>query len=92
MEKPLSWPEINPLNAGWQVIAPLNDDLDYSVTSIQERNFVRQQIVTQLKAHILAIVKDPTQISQKAAAAIERIKNEHDISAYQEKLRALYRR
>ncbi|MDW8848232.1 glycosyltransferase family 4 protein [Erwinia sp. MMLR14_017] len=85
-------PEINPLSAGWQVITPLNDDLDYSVTSVQERNFVRQQIITQLKAHILAIVKDPTQISQKAAASIQRIKNEHDISAYQEKLRAIYRR
>lgn len=85
-------PEINPSEAGWQVISPLNDDLDYSVSSIQERNYVRQQIITQLKALILKIVEDPTQISQKAAAAIERIKREHDISAYQEKLRALYQR
>lgn len=85
-------PEINPVSAGWQVITALNDDLDYSVNSVQERNYLRQQIITQLKGLILTIVKDPTQISQKAAASIERIKNEHDISAYQEKLRALYQR
>ena len=83
-------PEINPETAGWQVINPLDEDLDYRVTSVEVRDALRQQIVTQLKTIILSIVQDPDQISRKAAAAIERIKTEHDISAYQQKLQALY--
>ncbi|WP_338567632.1 glycosyltransferase family 4 protein [Erwinia sp. E_sp_B01_3] len=85
-------PEINPVTAGWQVINPLDEDLDYRVTSVQVRDALRQRIITQLKTTILSIVQDPEQIGVKAAAAIERIKTEHDISAYQQKLQALYAR
>ena len=83
-------PEINPDTAGWQIINQLDEDLDYRVTSAEIRDALRQQTITQLKTIILSIVQDPDQISRKAAAAIERIKTEHDISAYQQKLQALY--
>jgi glycosyltransferase involved in cell wall biosynthesis len=85
-------PEINPEQAGWQVINSLNDDLDYSVKSIQERNYVRMQTIEQLKAIILSIFAAPEQINQKANAAIARIRNEHDILAYQQQLQMLYNR
>ncbi|MGE9550248.1 glycosyltransferase family 4 protein [Erwinia amylovora] len=83
-------PEINPQEAGWQVTHELNDDWEYSVSSAQDRDQLRQQTVKQLKALILDIVARPEQIIIKANAAIERIRAEHDVEAYQAKLRTLY--
>ncbi|WP_158781396.1 glycosyltransferase family 4 protein [Pantoea sp. BAV 3049] len=83
-------PEINPLEAGWQISHELNDDLEYSVLSGLDRDKLRQQTVKQLKELILDIVSQPEQITLKANAAIERIRIEHDVEAYQAKLRTLY--
>ncbi|WP_338575036.1 hypothetical protein VRB37_10755 [Erwinia billingiae] len=50
------------------------------------------QTIEQLKAIILSIFAAPEQINQKANAAIARIRNEHDILAYQQQLQRLYNR
>lgn len=83
-------PEINPTEAGWQVTQELNDDCDYSVTSARERDRLRRKTIDQLKAIIADIVETPELITQKANAAIARIRDEHDMEAYQIKLRSLY--
>ncbi len=83
-------PEINPTEAGWQVNHELNEDCDYSVTSAQERDRLRRKTIDRLKTIVADIVASPEQITQKANAAIARIRDEHDMAAYQTKLRALY--
>ncbi|WP_380178680.1 glycosyltransferase family 4 protein [Kalamiella sp. sgz302252] len=83
-------PEINPPEAGWMIKHELNEDCDYAVTSCLQRDGLRKKTVAQMKAIIEDIVRDPEQINAKANASIGRIKKEHDIDVYQEKLRALY--
>ncbi|MBV4366632.1 glycosyltransferase family 4 protein [Erwinia sp. BNK-24-b] len=83
-------PEINPQEAGWLVKHELNEDCDYAVTSFEQRDSVRRKTVDQMKAIIEDIIQNPEQIVDKANASIARIKNEHDVEVYQDKLRALY--
>lgn len=83
-------PEINPQEAGWQISHPLNEDSEYTVSSTADRDRLRQGTVSQLKNLLVDIVAHPEQIIQKANAAIGRIRDEHDMAAYQAKLRSLY--
>ena len=85
-------PEINPPEAGWQIVHELNDDCDYSVTSSQERDRLRRKTIDRLKAIVADIVETPELITRKANAAIARIRDEHDLDAYQTRLRSLYNR
>jgi len=83
-------PEINPQEAGWLISHPLNDDCDFSITSQQDRDTLRRNTVDRMKAIIEDIVRSPEQIHDKANASIARIRTEHNVEAYQAKLRQLY--
>jgi len=83
-------PEINPESVGWQVVNTLNDERDYEVRSEEEKLSLRQRNIEQLKTIIMDVVANPDQILEKANAAIQRIKTEHDLTSYREKLRAIY--
>lgn len=85
-------PEINPDSVGWQVCNPLNDEREYAVCSEEEKLTLRRSNISQLKTIIMDIVSDPEQIFIKANAAIERIKTEHDLASYRDKLRVIYNR
>jgi Glu-tRNA(Gln) amidotransferase subunit E-like FAD-binding protein len=75
---------------GWQVVNTLNDERDYEVRSVEEKLSLRQRNIEQLKTIIMDVVANPDQILEKANAAIQRIKTEHDLTSYREKLRAIY--
>lgn len=83
-------PEINPQEAGWLISHPLNDDCDYAITSRQDRDALRRKTVDRMKNIIEDIVRHPEQIHDKANAAIARIQSEHNVEAYQARLKKLY--
>ncbi|MGK3141344.1 glycosyltransferase family 4 protein [Pantoea sp. C2G6] len=85
-------PEINPASAGWVIAGELNEDREYSITSPQQKEQLRQTLVAGIKATLLAILERPEMLQEKGEAAILRIKEQHDTARYIARLNDIYRR
>ncbi|MBE5251612.1 glycosyltransferase [Mixta mediterraneensis] len=85
-------PEINPPEAGWCIGGTLNDDREYSIGSVAERDQLRQALVNALKLVLLEIIENPGIVQQKGEAAITRIKEQHCPSRYIQQLNDIYQR
>lgn len=83
-------PEINPEGAGWLIHQPLNDEYEYVIDSEEAKKRIRSQIVQQLKAHIIDILRNPGIITQYSAQSLKRIAEQHDPVAFSAQLDRFY--
>ncbi|MDF7650682.1 glycosyltransferase family 4 protein [Pantoea sp. Acro-805] len=83
-------PEINPEGSGWLIHQPLNDEFEYVVDSDEKKKHIRQQIVQQLKTHIVDILRNPGLITQYSAQSLKRIAEQHDPEKFSEQLARYY--
>ncbi|CAK6501236.1 D-inositol-3-phosphate glycosyltransferase (plasmid) [Pantoea sp. Nvir] len=83
-------PEINPDAAGWTIVCPLNEMFELTVTSVEEKLALRHLIVTQLKGHVRAILKDRDALLSRSANAVQRIETHHNPARFKESLDAIY--
>ncbi|MBK0093389.1 glycosyltransferase family 4 protein [Erwinia sp. S59] len=83
-------PEINPPGSGWLIQQPVNDEYEYVVDSQESKLQIRRQIVQQLKAHIIDILRNPGVIRQYSAQSLKRIAEHHDPGKFSEQLALFY--
>ena len=83
-------PEINNTSVGWIIRVPKNELGEALYSTPEERERLSQQIQSGMEAIISSIVADPSVIYTKAAAAIERVRDNHDPQVYAQKLREIY--
>ena len=83
-------PEINPETAGWLIKVPKNELGEALYITPEERAELSNAIQTGLEAIVRSIVEDPDQIAVKGAAALARIRQQHDPQMYAEALRQIY--
>ncbi|MDF2783520.1 MAG: glycosyl transferase [Pantoea eucrina] len=83
-------PEINPAQSGWLINCPLNDMFELNVDTLAEKMALRILIVSQLKAHIKAILEDRMRVADYSAAAVNRIRQHHDPDKFNRALSAIY--
>lgn len=85
-------PEINPASAGWLLEHPLDDDREFAINSLQDKEQIRQSLIEQLKSTLLAIANNPQLLRQKGEGAIRRIREQHDPVRYSLRLNEIYQR
>ena len=83
-------PEINNPAVGWLINVPKNALGEALYATAEEREALSQSIRGGLEQIVREIAADPAQIAVKGAAALERIRREHDPAAYTEALRQVY--
>jgi len=83
-------PEINPDAAGWMIACPLNAMSELTVASVEDKRALRRLIVTQLKAHVLAILRERAAILSRSQHAVRRIETHHNPDRFKESLDAIY--
>ncbi len=84
-------PEINNSTVGWLIKVPKNALGEALFATAEERQALSQSIRGGLEQFVREIAADPAQIAIKGAAALERIRREHDPAAYADTLRQVYR-
>ena len=83
-------PEINSDEVGWLLRVPKNELGEALYTTPEERADLSLAIQNGLEEVVRSIAQEPEQIARKGAAALERIRREHDPQAYAEALRKIY--
>ncbi len=83
-------PEINNSQVGWLIHVPQNRLKEALYTTEEERQTLSASIREGLEQIIRDIAANPHQIAEKGALALEKIRKEHDPSAYANKMRAIY--
>lgn len=83
-------PEINSEQVGWLIKVPKNDLGEALYTTPEERAELSHAIQAGLEEIIRRIADEPNQIAAKGAAALQRIRQEHDPLAYADALRKVY--
>ncbi len=83
-------PEINNASVGWLIKVPKNALGEALYATVEEREALSQSIRGGLEQIVREIAADPAQIAIKGAAALERIRKEHDPAAYADALRQVY--
>jgi len=85
-------PEINPPGAGWCIGGALNDDREYGISSVTEKDHLRQALINALKRTLMDIIEDPTIAHEKGEGAITRIREQHCPLRYIHQLNDIYHR
>lgn len=83
-------PEINNSDAGWLIDLKLNRFGEVLIDSAEDKNRVREKMVSSLKSIIVAAINDPKIIADKAQKSIDRIKREHDPETYKHTINGIY--
>ncbi|RPE01218.1 glycosyltransferase [Candidatus Pantoea deserta] len=83
-------PEINPPEAGWIIPCPLSDMFELTINSANDKEAIRQLIVSHLKTCILAILADRETLMLRSQGALKRIRDVHDPARFREKLNDIY--
>jgi len=83
-------PEVNNPTVGWLIKVPKNALGEALYATVEEREVLSQSIRAGLEQSVRHIAADPGQIVVKGAAALDRIRKEHDPAAYADALRQIY--
>ena len=83
-------PEVNNPTVGWLIKVPKNALGEALYATVEEREVLSQSIRAGLEQSVRHIAADPGQIAVKGAAALDRIRKEHDPAAYADALRQIY--
>lgn len=83
-------PEVNNPTVGWLIKVPKNALGEALYVTVEEREVLSQSIRAGLEQSVRHIAADPGQIAVKGAAALDRIRKEHDPAAYADALRQIY--
>jgi len=83
-------PEVNNPTVGWLIKVPKNALGEALYATVEEREVLSQSIRAGLEQSVRHIAADPGQIVVKGAAALDRIRKEHDPAAYADALRQVY--
>jgi glycosyltransferase involved in cell wall biosynthesis len=83
-------PEVNNPTVGWLIKVPKNALGEALYATVEEREVLSQSIRAGLEQSVRHIAADPGQIAVKGAAALDRIRKEHDPAAYADALRQVY--
>ena len=83
-------PEVNNPSVGWLIKVPKNALGEALYATAEEREVLSQSIRAGLEQSVRHIAADPGQIVVKGAAALDRIRKEHDPAAYADALRQIY--
>lgn len=83
-------PEVNNPTVGWLIKVPKNALGEALYVTVEEREVLSQSIRAGLEQSVRHIAADPGQIVVKGAAALDRIRKEHDPAAYADALRQIY--
>ncbi|ELY1860944.1 glycosyltransferase family 4 protein [Serratia marcescens] len=82
--------EINPSESGWMIDVPCNKFKEIVISNYDDKEEIRNIIITGIKKNITNAVADKRAISDKAQASIERIKNAHAPDAYFKLINTIY--
>lgn len=83
-------PEVNNPTVGWLIKVPKNALGEALYVTVEEREVLSHSIRAGLEQSVRHIAADPGQIAVKGAAALDRIRKEHDPAAYADALRQIY--
>jgi len=83
-------PEVNNPTVGWLIKVPKNALGEALYATVEEREVLSHSIRAGLEQSVRHIAADPGQIAVKGAAALDRIRKEHDPAAYADALRQIY--
>lgn len=83
-------PEINNSTVGWLIKVPRNALGEALYATVEEREALSQAIRAGLEQIVREIASEPAQIAVKGAAALERIRRDHNPAAYADVLRQVY--
>jgi len=83
-------PEVNNPSVGWLIKVPKNALGEALYATAEEREVLSQSIRAGLEQSVRHIAADTGQIAVKGAAALERIRKEHDPTTYANALRQVY--
>ncbi|WP_302564390.1 glycosyltransferase [Acinetobacter baumannii] len=82
--------EINNNDIGWLINVDKNKYGEIVVDSYSKKDLCRRTIIDQLKKHILSAYENPNVVINKGVESLNRIKKEHSIDYYNDKIKSVY--